>query len=247
MNKKFELEKQLHEQYAINNNANVTSIVALITTRLGVVGVYGYVFVHSTIEFANDFGKFVCTDEKYSLDVLLFSAMASYLILVIIFYLSAYLGTNQRKEQFITFAIRRKHYERGEKKDYDKIFPLEYHPFDKSKSKFIQGLYGEICSILKILFWIITILTFVKLGCNFGKFHEGQVLNSSGFAALILFIIFVTLSLVSFCCILEKFYFSYQEREKEFSKNKFGAKYIKGQVIKRPKKIICICKFFWWK
>jgi hypothetical protein len=34
MDDQFELEKQLHEQYAINNNANTTSIIALITTLL---------------------------------------------------------------------------------------------------------------------------------------------------------------------------------------------------------------------
>ena len=40
------LELQLHEQYAINNNANLSSIVTLICTILVIFGSYGYVFVH---------------------------------------------------------------------------------------------------------------------------------------------------------------------------------------------------------
>ena len=57
--KQFELEKQLHEQYAINNNSNLGSIIAILTTLVSVIGVYGYIFVHSTLDFAKDWGSFI--------------------------------------------------------------------------------------------------------------------------------------------------------------------------------------------
>ncbi len=241
-NNQFELEKQLHEQYAINNNANLGSVVTIITTLIGVIGIYGYLFIHSTIDFASDWGSFV-DNGKYTLDVLLFSAVASYFILIIIFYLSAYLGTNQRKEQFITYVIRKKHYEQsGEKNDYDRIFPSNYHPFNKTKYDFIQGLYGEICCILKILFWIITILTFVKIGFNLYKYHEYGLVSYSAMTVIVIFIIFFILSLVSFCCIIESQFHSYQKRESEFIEKKWGLEF-KTQTKEKSKRVCCVHKF----
>lgn len=242
LDNQFELEKQLHEQYAINNNANLGSVVTIITTLIGVIGVYGYLFIHSTIDFASDWGSFV-DNGKYTLDVLLFSAVASYFILIIIFYLSAYLGTNQRKEQFITYAIRRKHYEKsGENNDYDKIFPSNYHPFNKTKSEFIQGLYGEICCILKFLFWLITILTLLKISFNIIKYFENGVVSYSALAVIALFIVFFILSLVSFCCITVRLYHSYQKRESEFFDKKCGLEF-KTQTKEKSNSICCISKF----
>jgi len=164
--------------------------------------------------------------------------------LIIIFYLSAYLGTSQRKEQFITYAIRRKYYEQsGENNDYNKIFPSNYHPFKKTKSEFIQGLYGEICCILKILFWLITIPTIIKLVSNFYKYNENGVVSYSALSVILLFTIFFILSLVSFCCINERLYHSYQKRENEFlDDKKYGFEY-KNSTKEKSKKDCCIRKF----
>lgn len=46
-----ELEKQLHEQYAINNNANLGSIIVLLTALIAVFGAYGYIYLHSKFVF----------------------------------------------------------------------------------------------------------------------------------------------------------------------------------------------------
>lgn len=242
---RFELEKQLHEQYAINNNAILGSVVTIITTLIGVIGIYGYVFIYSTIDFASDWGSFV-NNGKYTLDVLLFSAIASYLILVIIFYLSAYIGTYQRKEQFITYAIRKKYYKKnGGNNDYDQIFPSNYHPFNKTKSgfEFIQGLYGEICCILKILFWVITILTLLKIGANILKNFENGVVSCSALVVVGLFIVSLKLSLVSFCCIIDNLYQDYKKRESEFFEKfkKFGLDL--PQIKEKSKSVCCISKF----
>jgi hypothetical protein len=55
----FELERQLHEQYAINNNSNLSSIIALMTALLAIFGVYGYVFIHTNIKFADNWGRVI--------------------------------------------------------------------------------------------------------------------------------------------------------------------------------------------
>ena len=226
MDDQFELEKQLHEQYAINNNANTTSIIALITTLLGVVSVYGYIFIHSTIGFASDMGSMAVPCGQYSLDVLLFSAIAAFFILIVIFYLSAFIGSNQRKEQFIAFAIRHKNY-KNKSNEYDQIFPSKYHPFNKSKSEFVQGLYGEICCILKILFWLISISTIIKLLSNFYKYYEKATVSYYGLTAIVLFALFFILSIVAHYCIIEKLYISYKSRENEFLNKECGLEFRK--------------------
>jgi len=216
------LEEQLHEQYAINNNANLASILVLTTSLLGVIGIYGYIFIHTTIDYAKDWGSFV-QDEKYSLDVLLFATIAVFIILLILFYLSAYLGVNQRKEQFITYAIRIKHYDNKKGSLYDDIFPCNYHPFNKKKSNFIQGLYGEICCILKFLFWFIGVLTIFKIISNFIKYCGGDINHYGLFSLMIFLILFVSCGL-SFQCIIEKFYSTYRKRENEYYKKESGKK-----------------------
>ena len=39
----FELEKQLHEQYAVNNNSNSGTLISLLSTLLVAITGYGYV------------------------------------------------------------------------------------------------------------------------------------------------------------------------------------------------------------
>jgi len=221
--KVFELNRQLHEQYAINNNSNLGSIIALMTAMLGVLGVFGYIFIYSGINFAPDWGSFY-VDGKYSLDVLLFSSIAADLVLLIIFYLSAYIGTNQRKEQFITFAIRIKYYKQ-EEEEYHKTFPRDYNPFNKIKSNFIQGLYGEFCNIIMILVWFAIILSCLKLaGGLWLSFYNGQIFSSAA-VSLSLFIAVTFASIILFYCIKSKFFSSYKQREEEYSKDKYGSEY----------------------
>ena len=66
-------EKQLHEQYAINNNSNWSSIVSLFAAIVAVFYGFGYIFVNSSVHFASSFEKLYCSCTKiYSLDVFLF-------------------------------------------------------------------------------------------------------------------------------------------------------------------------------
>lgn len=54
-----EMEKQLHEQYAINNNANTGSIVTLFVAMLASVGAYGFVYLHTINAFSGESGIFI--------------------------------------------------------------------------------------------------------------------------------------------------------------------------------------------
>ncbi len=139
-----EMELQLHEQYAQNNNANLGSIITLIVTLLAVFYGYGYVYLHSTLEFSEGFEK-MYEGGYYTLDALVFTTMAVYVVLGIIYYICYYQGLHQRLEQFITFAIRAKYYRKFHERwiasenldfpeflmddSYNEIFPCGYHPF----------------------------------------------------------------------------------------------------------------------
>ena len=148
---KQEMELQLHEQYAQNNNSYFSSIVVLITSLLAVLGVYGYVFVRTSDMFAETWSELYCSStETYSLDALIYTALVATFVLVLCFHICAYQGTAQRKEQFIIDYIRRVNYS---KKDFETDFapfPKKYSPYGKKWNQFIQGLYWEVIKYIII-------------------------------------------------------------------------------------------------
>jgi hypothetical protein len=88
------LELQLHEQYAINNNANLSSVIGLITATIVVVGFYGYLYVRSSLEYSNNF--ILYKDGIYTMDALLLIASATTVILAILQYICMYQGSHQK-------------------------------------------------------------------------------------------------------------------------------------------------------
>ncbi len=180
-----EMELQLHEQYAQNNNANLTGIITLIVTLLAVFYGYGYVYLYSTLEFSDCFQE-LHKDGHYTLDALIFAAMAVYVVLGIIYYICYSQGLHQRLEQFITFAIRTKYYRRFPKvkvskeefenfpellmeESYKEIFPSGYHPFKGCEIKFpkdselAQGLFGNLLTVIKYVAVLLTLSWVIKL------------------------------------------------------------------------------------
>lgn len=123
----FELEKHLHEQYAINNNSNAGTLVSLIGSLLVVMTGYGYVLYQYRI--------CQCDDTA----IVNLAAIIAMAVMMLLYCISVSLGANQRMEQFITFAIRAKHYKADR---YKEIFPKGYLPFKKGYCKFVQGLYN---------------------------------------------------------------------------------------------------------
>lgn len=209
-----ELLKQLHEQYAVNNNANLGTIVTLVVAVIAVIGYFGYVYVHTGVDFSDDFGCLVKCCGEFYLDALLLIYLASVLVIAILIRLCIYQGVAQRKEQFITDAIRRKCFENAINKDAH-IFPKGYHPYYKEGMQIVQGFYGELVKIFKILFWVLTIALGSKLIANVIVNHDNGFWKL-GAIEVALCLILVLLSY----CYCYKFYreqrSSYLQRQGEY-------------------------------
>ena len=123
-------EKQLHEQYAINNNSNLSAVVSIIVALLAVFYGYGYVFLHTTNTFSQNYLEMCLKNsDLYTLDALVFATMATLIVTGILRHICLHLGYKQRFEQFITFALRCKYYQSNIQQMRPKIFPRNYHPF----------------------------------------------------------------------------------------------------------------------
>lgn len=213
-----ELLKQLHEQYAVNNNANLGTIVTLVVAVIAVIGYFGYVYVHTGVNFSDDFGNLIAGEVNgvnvYYLDALLLIYLASVLVIAILIRLCIYQGVAQRKEQFITDAIRRKCFENAINKNAH-IFPKGYHPYYKEGMDIVQGLYGELVKIFKVLFWVLTIALGSKLIANVIVNHDNGFWKL-GAIEVALCLILVLLSY----CYCYKFYreqrSSYLQRQGEY-------------------------------
>ena len=136
-----QLEKHLHEQYAINNNSKTSSIIAILAAVMIAFTAFGYVLYHS----------------PHSIDMLLCASNAVIGVVVLLYIIATYLGTDQRKEQFVSFAIRVNNYE--EDSDYNLIYPKTYNPFNKTFCNFVQGLYNLLSVTLVFCLLVVVITT----------------------------------------------------------------------------------------
>lgn len=153
-----QIEMQLHEQYAKDNNANVSSVMALFVTMLASVGAYGYVFLYSEnlANFEYEFDLTTLYDSgQFSFVALLLVAIAAIVVLIMIAYICVSLGCRQRKEQFIIYAIRRKYYY-GDMRD-TKIYPNRYDPFEKRGLKMVQSPYDYFIRCIMVAICLIAL------------------------------------------------------------------------------------------
>ena len=140
----FELEKQLHEQYAINNNSNAGTLMSLVGSLLVSITGYSYVLYQYCIGVHNN---------VWIVHVAAIVAMA---VMALLYCLCIALGAGQRMEQFITIGIRKKYYNCN-LNGYKEIFPSGYHPFNKDFCSFVQGIYNTISvAILGVILGIVT-------------------------------------------------------------------------------------------
>ena len=70
-----------------------------------------------------------------------------------------YQGFAQRRDQFIIYAIRFNYGLKIKEKYKNRIFPDNYHPFNKEGIEIYQGLFGEFIKIFTIIQIIIFIST----------------------------------------------------------------------------------------
>lgn len=152
----FELESQLHEQYAINNNANVGSFVSFTVALLALFGFFGYSYVYSSNEFSAN-GKLI-SNGIMTLDVFLLFSIIVVGMLFFLSLISLQLGYSSRSNQIIIDRIRTKNFGTKNKKI---IFGKSYSPKGKTWKSYIQDYFnmfywlffsGQILLILFSLF-----------------------------------------------------------------------------------------------
>lgn len=144
-----EMELQLHGQFSADYDSGLSATITLFTTLLAVMYGYGYIFLHSVLEFRG-IGAMV-DDDGYSLDALLFATLAAMIVLSIMKYVSVFQGINLRLQQFIVYAIRKKNCNCRPEDDQPRVFPENYHPFGKKGNKIVVGIYGDFIMILSFI------------------------------------------------------------------------------------------------
>lgn len=174
MSLKEDFVKQLHEQYAINNNAHLSSVISLMVAMLAVFYGFGYMFVYSSIYFSSDF-KFVVGNGIYTLDAFVFTAMATNIVLSIMISVCLYQGFAGRYEQFITYAIRKKYGLIDDVDNQYSIFPSYYQPFFKQGLEIPQGLFGVFVKIFIGLAILIQLIVLIKFSQNIYEYHENEI------------------------------------------------------------------------
>ena len=225
-NVKDELLKQLHEQYAINNNANLSTIVTLVVAVIAVIGYFGYVYIHTGLEFSGQFGEFVgecCHSDTYYLDALLLVYLASVFVISILIHLCVYQGVAQRKEQFIIHAIRYKYLGENYLSDEeDKIFPPNYHPYNKHCLEVVQGLYGELIKIFKFILCALSFSMILKLLCFVFEYMDFNQLKIHVDICDVIFVVVIFFMVLIIYCRTYMFFCSqvkkYKKIEYEYSK-----------------------------
>lgn len=186
---------QLHEQYAVNNNSGLSSVVSLIVGMFAAIGFYGYAYVFSTNEFETNFCDSCCCCSRlcscsFSLTQLSIIAIFSLLVLAIIIHICIYQGTSQRLEQFIIHKIRIE-YGVVNQDNTSEILPSSYKPSGKRGLKIVQGLFGEIVIISAALELFIIVSLLAKYILNIASYHTCPVSKEGvivGIAVLICFV-----------------------------------------------------------
>ena len=206
-----EMELQLHEQYAVNNNAYVSSAMAFICGVMAVLGAFGYVYLFSSQETATNFGDLAKHDNVFTVDALMLTADAAIMVLAILFLFCLDRGAYQRKEQFITYSIRCKYFSElngGGGEEEITIFPKGYNPFKKTGIGFVQGVFGFMLKAIMAITCVIVVLTAIKIS-RFITMNMMVIISSLVFAML----------LIAWCGHrLYKAYRDYTELESEFEK-----------------------------
>lgn len=208
-----DMELQLHEQYAVNNNAYVSSTLTLIVGVIAVLAAFGHVYLHSSQDTATSLGTLVQYD-SFTIEALLLTADAAIIVLAILFLFCLDRGAYQRKEQFIIYAMRCKYFSelKGDEaagKKIKKIFPKSYTPFGK-KSKFVQGVFGFMIWVFAILAVIIVVMTGAK------------ILNHFSLTNILISLSAVCVTATAFYCWYKwkKEFKKYQELEEEYAEYK---------------------------
>ncbi len=173
---RYTIMAQLHEQYAINNNAGMQSVVSLLVGMFAVLGGFGYVWLHVGSRCSEK------AENCFNGEQLLFVLAASLIVLLIMTYICMFQGTRQRCDQFIVQRIRENAFncmyeavtgeisrckdspvKKGKVIEYTDIFSKHYNPYNKSGLSVVQGLYGEFTKIFAFVGAVLCLVSYYKL------------------------------------------------------------------------------------
>lgn len=159
------IERTLHQQFAENYNNISGSLMTFVAAMLIVFTGYAYVFtnIKDAPCIFNCLGD--TTKGLYSINALFWANLLLNLSMFAIFYFAVNLGLTQRKEQFVTYSIRKKVY--GVKRNHDlktDIFPKGYHPFGKRFCDFLVGIYGYIANSALFSSVVSSFITLLYIG-----------------------------------------------------------------------------------
>lgn len=113
---KWELERQLHEQYASNSNSHIKSFITFSTALFALFGFYGYLYAHTTDEFSRRIVQIVLPSGNadvsvgvsplYSLQSFILLALVVVVIFCFLTSLCVFLGYAERRDQIQLSLIR---------------------------------------------------------------------------------------------------------------------------------------------
>jgi len=144
-----ELENQLHQQLAENDNNRISTFLSFIVGIIALFGFYGYVYVNTY-------------KRKWRFDANEFLLMAIITIGILCFFsiLALNLGYSFRRDQFIVYKIRKKRYKNEE--NYKEIFGGIYTPFRKEYYNFIPGFYNFFYWLFSVSGIFIDVTIYIK-------------------------------------------------------------------------------------
>ena len=156
-----ELELQLHEQFAINNNANSNSFVAMLGALIIAFTGYGYVLYQFLM---GDYGRCCCQNAKAQAMVHI-ATIAVLVVILILYVVAVHIGASQRSDQFVIHKIRGNAYAHDMSRFKD-IYGKGYSPVGKSFMCFVQGFYNSLSWMLLAIYSVIAFVTWgVVLKC----------------------------------------------------------------------------------
>lgn len=148
------MQLQVHEQYAINNNNTLQTLVTLMGSLLLVFGGLGYVFINSSREFSNNW-EFVKQQNVFYYDAVLVAGEVSLMILWIIHKLCITIGLKERKELLMINKIRRIN-------NYATEFKPWYKDEDEWKSFSLPDIYNAMTNVIHVAELFIFLLILIR-------------------------------------------------------------------------------------
>lgn len=167
-----EMLMHLHEQFAINHNENLGSLITLFVAMLGVLGAYGAILLD-----AGNFGGHFDYEER-----VIITTIFADLVLTILIIINAYQGYHVRKDQFVIHRIR-KFYGLDRLQNNDGSSVVDYTPHKKNILTYITGLYGIFAGILFSVLVFLNVVSIISLNNLFAE------INATTWLAIALLII----------------------------------------------------------